>query len=399
MSGAEEARPVGVIGAGTMGRGIAQVAATAGRDVVLVDADPAVVDGARASLAKIHDRLVEKGRVTRERADAILGRITGAGELSSLADAGVVIEAVVESLEVKKAIFGELDGIVAPDAILATNTSSLPVVAIASACRRADRCVGLHFFNPAPLLPLVEVVPALTTDPAVAEAARALVEAWGKVPVIARDTPGFIVNRIARPFYGESLRIHEESIADPATIDHALKSVGGFRMGPFELMDLIGNDVNVTVTRTVFEAFHFDPRYRPSFAQQRMAEAGYLGRKSGRGWYDYAEGAARPEPARDIALLHAIVDRVVAMLVNEAADALFWGVASAADIDLAMQKGVNYPKGLLAWGDEIGADVVLERLEELQAEYGEDRYRPSPLLRRVGREGTRLADARPGAGP
>ena len=276
------------------------------------------------------------------------------------------------------------------DAILATNTSSLSVTGIAAACARPERVLGLHFFNPAPLLPLVEVVPGLATDPAVMQRARALIDAWGKTTVVARDTPGFIVNRVARPFYGEALRILEEGVADAATIDWAMREVGGFRMGPFELMDLIGNDINFKVTQSVYEAFFHDPRYRPSFTQQRMVEAGRLGRKSGRGYYDYAPGAVRPAPVESPALGRAIVNRIVAMLINEAVDAVFWRIAAPEDVDLAMTRGVNYPKGLLTWADELGPEVVLARLEALHADYCEDRYRPSPLLRRMVRENRRF---------
>jgi 3-hydroxybutyryl-CoA dehydrogenase len=250
--------------------------------------------------------------------------------------------------------------------------------------------VGIHFFNPPPLMPLVEVVPWLGGDPTVAPAAVALMRAWKKTPVLASDTPGFIVNRIARPFYGEALRIKEEGIADVATIDWAMKELGGFRMGPFELMDFIGNDVNYAVTRSVFEGFFFDPRYKPSLTQRRLVEAGFLGKKSGRGYYDYREGAARPAPDTNAAAGAAILDRILAMLINEAVDAVLMRVATEADIDLAMTKGVNYPKGLLAWANEIGLPDVLGRLERLQAEYGEDRYRPSPLLRRMARDGRRF---------
>jgi 3-hydroxybutyryl-CoA dehydrogenase len=276
------------------------------------------------------------------------------------------------------------------DAVLATNTSSLPVTAIASACQRSERVLGIHFFNPAPVMPLVEIVPGLSTEPDVTSAARALVDRWGKTTVVAKDTPGFIVNRVARPFYGESLRILEEGIADVATIDWAMRRLGGFRMGPFELMDLIGLDVNYAVTRSVFEALYFDPRHRPSLTQRRLVEAGFLGRKTGRGFYDYRDGAVAPEPVQDPDLGGEILLRVLAMLVNEAADAVFLNVASARDVELAMTKGVNYPKGLLAWGDEIGLERVLERLTALQEEYGEDRYRPSPLLRRMVRAGRRF---------
>ncbi|MCB0815778.1 MAG: 3-hydroxybutyryl-CoA dehydrogenase, partial [Flavobacteriales bacterium] len=236
-------------------------------------------------------------------------------------------------------------------------------------------------FNPAPLLPLVEVVPGLATETGLASQMTSLMKAWGKVPVIAKDTPGFIVNRVARPFYGEALRIYEEGMADMATIDHAMKEVGGFRMGPFELMDLIGNDVNFAVTKSVFEAFFYDPRYRPSLTQQRMVEAGWLGRKSGRVYFSYLETTERPRPVEDAKLWGAIVERIVAMLINEAVDALYLGVASKTDLDLAMTKGVNYPKGLLEWANEKGPGHWLRILEALQERFQEDRYRPSPLLR------------------
>lgn len=377
---------IGVIGAGTMGRGIAQVAATAGHRVVVYDADAAAMASARRSLEKVHARLVEKGKLSSADAEAILERITFGKALDACATAGLVVEAIVERLDVKKTIFGALEPLVDQKTVLATNTSSLSITSIASACATPDRVIGVHFFNPAPLLPLVEIVPGLATSEGVTERTRALVDAWGKITVVAKDTPGFIVNRVARPFYGESIRVLEEGIAGVATIDWAMRAIGGFRMGPFELMDLIGNDVNYKVTEGVFEAFHYDPRYRPSFTQKRLVEAGFLGRKSGRGFYDYREGAAQPVPTEDAQMAQNIVSRILAMLINEAVDALFWQVASAADIDLAMTKGVNYPKGLLAWADEIGVGTILDRLATLQDEYGEDRYRPSPLLKRMARE-------------
>ena len=257
---------------------------------------------------------------------------------------------------------------------------------MASSCQHPGRVLGVHFFNPAPLMPLVEIVPGVRSEDGVVSSTRALIDAWGKTTVLAKDTPGFIVNRVARPFYGEALRILEEGIADVATIDQSMRELGGFRMGPFELMDFIGHDVNFTVTETVFEAFYYDPRYKPSFAQKSLVEAGYLGRKTGRGFYDYQEGAEKPLPQKDAALGQVIVDRIVSMLINEAADALFLGVASRQDIDLAMTKGVNYPKGLLAWADEIGIATVVQRMDELYQEYLEDRYRCSPLLRRMKRD-------------
>jgi 3-hydroxybutyryl-CoA dehydrogenase len=383
----EHGAKVGVVGAGTMGTGIAQVAATAGHEVAIFETDVKVRETSRASLVKVFDRLMAKASMTRATADAILGRIIYAGDLGDLSACEIVVEAIIEDLSAKKSLLEALDNTVADHCVVATNTSSLSIASIASASRRPGRVLGVHFFNPAPLMPLVEIVPGINTRAEVTAATRKLVDAWGKTTVLAKDTPGFIVNRVARPFYGEAIRILDEGIADIATIDWAMKETGHFRMGPFELMDLIGNDVNYKVTETVFAAFFCDPRYRPSFTQKRLVEAGLLGRKSGRGFYDYREGAKRPEPNRSEALGSAIVNRILAMLFNEAADALFWGVASRDDIDLAMRKGVNYPKGLLKWADDTGLGEVLGQLEALQAEYGDPRYRPSPLLRRMVRDG------------
>ena len=386
---------VGVVGAGAMGAGIAQVAAARGHRVLLADAFPAALDRARDGHAKAMAREVEKGRLTRDAADAVLARLTyvegvTAAALQAFEPCGLMIEAIIEDLAAKQALFRALEAELAKDAVLATNTSSLSVAALAGACAHPERVVGIHFFNPAPVMPLVEIIPAITTAPEVATQARALVDAWGKVTVVATDTPGFIVNRIARPFYGEALRILEERLADAATIDWAMRELGGFRMGPFELMDFIGNDVNFAVTSSVFEAMFYDPRYRPALTQRRLVEAGLLGRKAKRGYYDYRDGAVTPAPTTDPVVGRMIVDRIVAMLVNEAVDAVQLRIASPQDIELAMTKGVNYPKGLLAWGDELGAGTVLATLDALQAEYGEDRYRPSPLLRRTARGGGKL---------
>jgi 3-hydroxybutyryl-CoA dehydrogenase len=274
--------------------------------------------------------------------------------------------------------------------VLATNTSSLSVASIASACRESARVVGIHFFNPPPLMPLVEVARWIGGDPAIAASAYALLESWNKKPVMASDTPGFIVNRIARPFYGEAIRLLEEGVADVWTIDWAMREIGGFRMGPFELMDFIGNDVNYAVTRSVFEAFFYDPRYKPSLTQRRLVEAGFFGKKSGRGYYDYRAGAPAPSPTKDEVAGQAIFERILALLMNEAIDAVLMRVATPEDIDLAMTKGVNYPRGLLAWSNEIGLPRVLGWLEALQQEYGEDRYRPSALLRRMVRDDRRF---------
>ena len=378
---------IGVLGAGSMGSGIAQVASTAGHAVVLVDNNPEAIKKAQAGHEKIMARLVEKGKITDDTANGILSRISYNTEIESFKDCGMVIEAIIEDLDIKKSVFANLEKNVSENCILATNTSSLSVASIASSCSNASRVIGIHFFNPAPLMPLVEIVPAIQTSNDVLMESRQLIDSWKKTTVIAKDTPGFIVNRVARPFYGEALRIYEEGVADFSTIDWAMTSLGGFRMGPFTLMDFIGNDVNYAVTESVFAAFYYDSRYKPSFTQKRHSEAGWYGRKSGRGYYDYSEGAISAAPTEDQELGNAIVNRITAMLMNEAIDALFLNIASKEDIDLAMTKGVNYPKGLLAWADEIGLEVVLERLENLQSEYGEDRYRPSPLLRRMVKAG------------
>lgn len=501
---------VGIVGAGAMGAGIAQVAAVAGHRVRLLDARDGAASQAIAQLRATLDRLAAKGRMSAADAIAAGERLSVAATTADLAPAGLVVEAIVEKLDVKRGLFAELEALVAEDAILATNTSSLSITAIAAGLRRPERVVGMHFFNPAPLMALVEVVSGLATAPAVAAAVHDTANAWGKRPVHARSTPGFIVNRVARPFYAEGLRLLGEQAATPATIDAVMREAGGFRMGPFELMDLIGHDVNFAVTRSVFDAYYGDPRFTPSLIQQELVAAGWLGRKSGRGFYDHAEGAARPAPgtlapvspvaggrrlaiwegsplgralaerlhraevpferragegpggrvaeagdavlfasdgrtatqraadlgvpgtvvvdlaldpltatriaiaAADqapaaaidaaVALLQAAglavsrladvpglaVLRTVAMLANEAADAVNQGVCDAAAADLAMQAGVNYPRGPLAWADAIGPAVVLDVLDHLARTYGEDRYRASPLLRRLVAAGGRF---------
>ena len=384
---------IGVLGAGAMGSGIAQVAATAGHHVMVTDARAEALEDARGRLERVMAREVEKGRLDDQTAGRLLERVTwapgAAGEFAVFKHCDMVIEAIAEDPRVKREAFRGLEAVVSERCILATNTSSLSVTGIAGVCAHPERVIGIHFFNPAPLLPLVEIVPGLTTSERTIEVATATMQQWGKTTVIAADTPGFIVNRIARPFYGEALRIFEEGIADKATIDWAMKDAG-FRMGPFELMDLIGNDINLAVSRSVFEAFHYDPRYRPFLSQERLVEANHLGRKTGRGHYDYAEGAVHPAATPNPALGRAILDRILGMLINEAADARFWGIASRDDIDLAMTKGVHYPKGLLRWSDEIGAGAVVERIDRLQEEYREDRYRASPLLRRMAAGGERF---------
>ena len=377
---------VGVLGAGSMGSGIAQIAATQEHHVVLIDLNDEALAKAEASLKKILARLVEKERINEATSNAIIRRIKFSNNINDFSDCGIVIEAIIENLDIKQKVFTQLEGIVSDDCILASNTSSLSIASIAASCNKSERVIGIHFFNPAPLMPLVEIIPAVQTSEVTKNTARTLIDSWKKVTVLTKDTPGFIVNRVARPFYGEALKIYEEGIADFATIDWAMTELGEFRMGPFTLMDYIGNDINYTVTETVFAAFYYDPRYRPSLTQKRHSEAGWYGRKSGRGFFNYAEGAEKAEPNKDEEVGKEIVNRILVMLINEAADALFLNIATREDIDLAMTKGVNYPVGLLKWADAIGLEEVMLRLEFLHAEYGDDRYRPSVLLRRMVRD-------------
>jgi 3-hydroxybutyryl-CoA dehydrogenase len=369
-----------VVGAGAMGCGIAQILVEAGWEVLLYDTQDASLENGIARVHGVWDKLVEKGKVSDAQRSAYIKQLSAAYVLREAADVSLVIEAIFENLDAKRSVFTTLDDVVREDCILATNTSSLSVSSIAAGVKRAERVVGLHFFNPAPLMPLVEIVPGIATAPEVVEACVAAVAAWGKVGVVAKDTPGFLVNRIARPFYGEALHLFEEQMADMATIDWALTEVGGFRMGPFALMDLIGHDVNYVVTETVWKQFYYDPRFRPSLSQKRLLDAGWLGRKSGRGFYDYRNGAALPEPTRDEALGRRIVDRVVAMLINEAADAVYRGIGTESDVETAMLKGVNYPKGLIAWGREWGWVAVRNQIEALYRRTGDPRYRVCPWI-------------------
>ncbi len=379
---------IAVIGSGTMGSGIAQVAATSGYQVKLFDLNNEALIKSKISLEKVLDRLIEKQKIDAAEKNRIQNNISYVNTLNDLSDSDLVIEAIVENLEVKRKVFSELEIVVSENTILASNTSSLSITSIAASCQKPERVIGIHFFNPAPLMQLVEVVPAIQTSEEVLNKTVQTISDWKKVVAVAKDTPGFIVNRVARPFYSESLRILEEGFADMATIDWSLKEMGGFKMGPFELMDFIGHDVNYVVTETVFTAFYFDPRYKPSLTQKRLVEAGYLGRKSGRGFYDYNKEL--PKQTEDRIKAQQIFDRVLVMLINEAADALFLNIASAKDIDNAMTKGVNYPKGLLAWADEKGINWCVEKLDELYNEYHEDRYRCSPILRRITKSGNKF---------
>lgn len=488
---------VAVIGSGTMGAGIAQVAAVAGHPVLLYDSREGAATKAIGDIRTSLDKLANKEKIRAEVAQAASERLRVASSLQELREARLVVEAIVEQLAAKQELFGKLEALVDAQCILASNTSSLSITHIGATLRHPERLVGMHFFNPVPQMALVEIIRGLASDATVAQCVYDTAQAWGKLPVFASSTPGFIVNRLARPYYAEGLRVLHERGAQPATIDAIMRESGGFRMGPFELMDLIGHDVNFAVTQSVFQAYFNDPRFTPSLIQQELVHAGYLGRKSGRGFYHYGADAEPPQvvslepcspptvplqlfgthplvevirarykgrveyhppradhllikagPGRlyvtegrsatqqsydynmpdvvlvDLALDYAkatrlaitradqcrdrayeavagvlqncgyalspladvpgmVVMRTVCMLVNEAADAVNQGVCSVADADLAMQKGVNYPRGPLAWADALGTETVASVLRQLSATYGEDRYRVSPLLQRL----------------
>ena len=384
---------VAVIGAGAMGRGIAQVAAQAGHRVHLLDA----VDGAAAAaldrLGTTLDTLARRGKVTTDHAASTVANLHVVDRVVDLPACGLVIEAIREDLDDKRALFGDLAARQPADTLLASNTSSLDISAIAEGIAHPERVVGLHFFNPPPLMRLVEVVHGRASGADELERATALMRAWGKTPVRCTSTPGFIVNRVARPFYGEAQRMVEAGVADPATLDLALRGHAGFRMGPLELTDLIGQDVNLAVGTSVWEQTGRDPRYAPTDYQRRLVAEGRLGRKSGRGVFRYDESGRALDAAPDEAVANELAEgpvttnpvaRTLAMLVNEAVDLVARGEATAEDVDTAMQLGTNYPKGPIAWGREIGFDVVATQLAELDAAFPGGRYRPSPALQTAG---------------
>lgn len=374
---------VGIIGAGTMGIGIAQVAATNGCKVWVYDANSKQVETATLGLEKTLTKLVDKQKISAEKMTEVLANVSIATELKDFKDCELVIEAIIENKEIKTKVFVELENHVSENCIIGSNTSSISITSLGAELKYPERFIGIHFFNPAPLMPLVEIIPSLLTEKSLAEKMYNLMKDWGKIPVIAKDIPGFIVNRIARPFYGEGLRIVEENIATPEQVDDAMRTLGNFKMGPFELMDLIGVDVNFSVTTTVYKDYFNDPKYKPSLLQQRMSEAKLHGRKTGKGFFDYREGAEKPIARKDDALYEQIFLRIISMLINEAVEAKRLGVANDEDIELAMQKGVNYPKGLLSWGREIGYTKISETLQNLYNEYQEERYRQSPLLNKL----------------
>lgn len=378
---------IGILGAGAMGAGIAQVAAAAGHPVIICDNNTLALSKSAKNIQAMLKVAVDKGKLTDADAYSLFSRLRFSDHMSQFRDCSVIIEAIAEDIEQKQIAFKSIEAVVQEDAIIASNTSSLSISAMGAQLKHPERILGIHFFNPAPLMKLVEIIPALQSTPEVVATGQKLVQSWGKIAVLAQDTPGFIVNRVARPYYGEALRILEEGIADIATIDWAMRDLGGFRMGPFELMDFIGNDINYTVTESVFTNLYFDPRHKPSFTQKRLVDAHYWGKKTGRGFYDYSEDAVQPQPVKDEALGRAIVQRIVTMLINEAAEVFNNKTGSRDDIDTAMTRGVNYPKGLLAWADLWGIDTVIKNMDALYEEYLEDRYRCCSLLRRMARNG------------
>jgi 3-hydroxybutyryl-CoA dehydrogenase len=392
---------IGILGAGTMGAGIAQVVTEAGLIAVVHDPIAGAYERARDRTAGFLARKVEKGQLSEDDAASALARFHPATSLEELATADLLVEAIPEDLELKRGAFRRLDAEAATDTILASNTSSLSIAQIASATRHPERVVGMHFFNPVPLMALVEVISGPLTAPEVAEATVAVARRLGKTPVLAADTPGFIVNRVARPYYLEAMRILGEGAAGVEEVDQAMREAG-FRMGPFELVDTIGSDVNLAVSRATYEAFGRDPRYRPHPVQQAVVDAGRLGRKAGAGFYDYGADGARGQPWADLPLSvgpHLAGDRIsariLAALVNEAASGVADGVASPEAIDTAMRLGANYPSGPLEWGERIGLAQVVGVLDELHKDFPDGGYRVVPLLRELAERGGSFFSPRP----
>ncbi|HMS30506.1 MAG TPA: 3-hydroxyacyl-CoA dehydrogenase NAD-binding domain-containing protein [Saprospiraceae bacterium] len=383
----ESLKQIGVVGAGTMGLGIAQVAAQFER-VLVYESIESVRFKAQQSLSTKLNMLVEKGKISPSSKDEILTHIHWCKDLSELKHCDLIIEAIREDFQIKKDLFSTLSDIISEKCILATNTSSLSITGLAASVPQPSKFIGIHFFNPAPMMQLVEIIPALQTDTSIINLVSVLLRKWGKITVIAKDTPGFIVNKIARPYYSEALRIYDEGIAQMGEIDFAMTALGGFRMGPFRLMDFIGHDVNYAVTEIVWRENYFEPRFKPSITQKKLVEAGFLGDKNGKGFYASADKNENSTLNTEIKSIHIeIFHRILVMLINEAADTLYYGIASANDIETAMTKGVNYPKGLLNWANELGLSFCVEKMDKLYDFYKEDRYRCSPLLRNMCKSG------------
>ena len=380
---------IGILGSGTMGISIAHFTSLKNNPTIVYDSSKDALKNGEKNLNSLINKLTDKGKYSEKEKNAIKKNLKFTNDINDLKKSELIIEAIIEDLNIKNEIFSKVEKLVSKECIISSNTSSLSITALASSLKENHRFIGLHFFNPANLMPLVEVIPAIQTSEKTLKKSKDFLENIGKVVVTVKDTPGFIVNRVARPFYGEAIRIYEEGIANFETIDWAMKEIGGFKMGPFELMDFIGNDINYTVTETVFREFYYDPRYKPSFTQKRLMEAGYFGRKSGKGFYNYKTNKAdninkNREVGKEIVL------RIVSMLINEAADALYLNIASKEDLDLAMTKGVNYPKGLLYWADEIGIETIFHTLNNLHINYCEDRYRPSPIFKKMLKENNKF---------
>ncbi len=372
---------IGIIGAGAMGTGIAQVATLAGCEVRIYDSLESSITKSRDRLLGILNMLAAKGKITDAEAKAAFSRVYYIHEMVSLRDCELVIEAVVEDLEIKKKVFLEVQRYVDKSCVLATNTSSLSVTSISQPMDFKERFLGIHFFNPPGLMALVEIVHTQFTSEDVLTKVRKVIDAWGKVTVLVKDSPGFIVNKVARPFYSEALRIAEEGIATPGEIDWVMKEKGGFRMGPFTLMDYIGHDVNYAVTVSVWEANYFDSRYQPSILQKKLVESSQLGKKSGKGFFDYSEDQKPQFQPVEEQKAKYIFHRILAMLINEAADTIYKNICNEKDLELAVLNGVNYPKGLLQWGKEWGYSEVVDFLDNLYHFYHEERYRVSPWFR------------------
>jgi 3-hydroxybutyryl-CoA dehydrogenase len=374
---------VGVAGAGTMGLGIAQLAATHGCSVKLYDLNAQALDKAKAAISKSLEKLSLKEKIS-ESPKNILERIDFVQSLDALAEVELFIEAILEDFDIKTELLTQFESLASEKAIIASNTSSLSITGLAARLQRPERFCGIHFFNPAVLMKLVEVISALQTAPEVIDQLMTLISNdWKKVAVRVKNSPGFIVNKVARPFYGEALFMLDHQIASKEAIDQAMMEFGGFRMGPFELMDFIGNDVNYAVTESVYNAFYQEARYRPSLTQKSLVEAGYLGRKSGRGYYDYQTDSENTASSLTASEGKRIAERIRIMIINEAADTLELGIASRDDIDLSMQFGVNYPGGPFRWADEYSIAYCVEKLDALFDEFRDPRYRCSPLLRNM----------------
>ncbi|MCC6815257.1 MAG: 3-hydroxybutyryl-CoA dehydrogenase [Saprospiraceae bacterium] len=379
-------KKTGLVGAGTMGQGIILAVIIGGCDVFVFESNESMVEKALNNIQKFLNKEISKNNLTQEQANSLHSKIHFVKNINELYSCDIIIEAIIENLEAKQNLFKQLSSLVSDSCILATNTSSLSITSIAASVNNPERFIGLHFFNPAHIMKLVEVIPAIQTSQITVERSVEYLKHCRKLSVVAKDTPGFIVNRIARPYYGEALKMLEEGIAKIEDIDSAMLQKG-FKMGPFALMDFIGHDINYNVTEIVYNAFYQDPRYRPSFIQKRLVEAGFLGVKSERGFYTYGSNVQKLNSTISDTDSEKISSRILVMLINEAADALYFKIATKEDIEISMTKGVNYPKGLLQWADEIGIKKCVQQLDNLFDKYHDPRYRCSLLLRKMASQG------------